>query len=328
MKKRNNLALLLLLVLTMTAGCKILGAPSPTPWESPYPTVSTPTASAMPPSVPTFTPMPTIEAADASPAPFASPLPADAPVLAPSPAPSGNSITVRYEQAIHEDLPLYRFELDMQRVQGAVADEYSVSVIRIYNTQSNSLIQQIIPGENWQISDDSLGFILEDMNFDGYVDMRLMQFLPAGPNIPYYYWLWDVKAGRFVQNKALEQITSPWFDPATKQIYSTQRGSATSYRSETYEYIGGTPTLVEAVDETYYELTREQAVTLAKDAAMQPEDSAFVLKRQVTQKRIDGGLKQTGDEVLVTAIAADGTETELARYQPDDPAVADILKEN
>lgn len=82
-------------------------------------------------------------------------------------------------------------------------------------------------------------FSIEDMNFDGVEDIRIMQYLPAGPDIPYYYWLYDVKTKKFEPDKALEEITSPVFNHKTKSIKNEWRGSATMYGTSTYEYING-----------------------------------------------------------------------------------------
>jgi hypothetical protein len=40
--------------------------------------------------------------------------------------------------------------------------------------------------------------VIEDMNFDGINDFRIIAMLPPGPNIPYICFLWDKKSGKFV----------------------------------------------------------------------------------------------------------------------------------
>lgn len=93
-------------------------------------------------------------------------------------------------------------------------------------------MQQIVPDENTQFTADPMnqsteGFVLADMDFDGYVDMRLMQFLPAGPNMPYYFWIWDPESGQMVdRNQDFGHLAAPVFDPAAKRIYCHIRHSA------------------------------------------------------------------------------------------------------
>lgn len=308
MQRKILCNLFALLTILMLFGCKAVKAPAVS---------ASPTMPAQ--QTPTVAPTPTAS---------------DAPVMLPSPIPTGDSVTVRYEQALNPSLKPLLFELDMQRPIDDASGQYTVREIRVFDTQTNLLIQRIIPGENTQLTADPMnqgtpeGFILEDMNFDGYLDMQLMQFLPASPNVPYYYWLWDPQQKQFVQNTLLEQITSPEFDPATKRIYSTQRGSANSYISQTYEYVKNVPTLMESVEETYHELTRKQAEALSKQAATQPANASFVLKQVTTQKRVNNQMATTQDEAILLAQTPDGQEKELATFAPDDPAVAPILSQD
>lgn len=118
------------------------------------------------------------------------------------------------------------------------------------------MIQVITPGDNSPgcgLPPDQL-FIIEDMNFDGVNDIRLVQFIPAAPKIPYYFWIYNATTNRLVRNKALEKITSPDFDRKRKLIFSFWRASCCDHGQRTYKYINGRPTLIEesevAVDPT------------------------------------------------------------------------------
>ena len=122
-----------------------------------------------------------------------------------------------------------------------------VKSILITRLKDKKQIQTIVPEENYP----SCGlpkkevFIIEDVNFDGHNDIRLLQFLPAGPNLPYYFWSYNPSAQKFQRQKALEEITSPDFDPKKKLIYSFWRSSCCDHGSSTYRYINGRPTLIE-----------------------------------------------------------------------------------
>jgi hypothetical protein len=112
-------------------------------------------------------------------------------------------------------------------------------------------------------------FIVEDMNFDGYADIRLLQFLPAAPNLPYYYWTYDPTTQRFQRQKALEEITSPEFDSKKKLIYSFWRDGCCNHGLSTYKYMKGKPTLIE-------------------DSEVKEEDG---LVTTTIKKRVDGKMK-------------------------------------
>ena len=93
--------------------------------------------------------------------------------------------------------------------------------------------------------------IIEDMNFDGINDFRIIAMLPPGPNIPYICFLWDKKSGKFVHAEFLDDITSPEFDSKTKTVTSSSRESANKYRKDVYRYSGGKLVLVKSVVKTY-----------------------------------------------------------------------------
>lgn len=64
-----------------------------------------------------------------------------------------------------------------------------------------------------------------DANFDGHPDLMLAKFLPAAPNIPYQFWLYNPRTGLFDEATDMENVTSPQFDPAYKKVWSFWRSS-------------------------------------------------------------------------------------------------------
>lgn len=125
-----------------------------------------------------------------------------------------------------------------------------VKSITVTRLKDKKQLQTIIPDENYPsctLPKDQI-FIIEDINFDGYNDIRLLQFLPAAPNLPYYYWTFNSKTQKFQRQKALEEITSPDFDPKKKLIYSFWKGSCCDHGQSTYKYINGKPTLIEETE--------------------------------------------------------------------------------
>lgn len=117
-----------------------------------------------------------------------------------------------------------------------------VSAIRVY--RNGALLQTL--------ETDSVGtcgmFLPEqiDMDFDGHADLTIALTLPAGPNIPHQSWLFDPRAGRFVDAPAgLQDLTSPEFDAKHRIVYSQWRGSCCSHGVDTYRWKNGD---LEAVD--------------------------------------------------------------------------------
>ncbi|WP_310602021.1 leucine-rich repeat domain-containing protein [Anaerosporobacter sp.] len=160
--------------------------------------------------------------------------------------------TREYRQQLGDDMPEYIIELLAFRSKHS--REYQTTKITIKDAETEMLIQEIIPSEYTYFEDnpcsysgDTLGFYIEDMNFDGYADIRIMEFLPAGPNIPYVCWVWDKNTGQYVYHTELSMITSLEVDYKNELIYSFGRTSASEHFEDYYRYINGTLTLVKKV---------------------------------------------------------------------------------
>ncbi|EAQ50986.1 XAC2610-related protein [Leeuwenhoekiella blandensis] len=135
-------------------------------------------------------------------------------------------------------------------------------ITKIEVLKNGILKQTIKPSENYfskTFPNDQL-FAIEDMNFDGKMDFRLMEFLPAGPNVPFLFWIYNPTNELFEENKDYGEITSPEFDYEKKQINSTWRNGCCEHGRDVYELTNGIPKLTErfvighnSEDKEYYE---------------------------------------------------------------------------
>lgn len=117
-----------------------------------------------------------------------------------------------------------------------------VSAIRLYK---DGVLSQTLETES-QGTCSIFTPVLFDANFDGWPDLSIAEFLPAGPNIPHQTWLYDPVAGRFVDAPAtLQSITSPDFDPEHQIVYSFWRASCCEHGVSIYRWKGSD---VEEVD--------------------------------------------------------------------------------
>jgi LysM repeat protein len=103
---------------------------------------------------------------------------------------------------------------------------------------------------------DANSLIVGDMNYDSNDDFRIVKNQPAGPNIPYLYYIYDPATRNFVYNKAYENITSPEF-PGNSEIRSKWRESATKSGIDTYTIANNTPRLTKR--ETWEAINATQA---------------------------------------------------------------------
>ncbi|MGE8360413.1 XAC2610-related protein [Pseudomonas sp.] len=110
-----------------------------------------------------------------------------------------------------------------------------VSAIRLYK---DGQLAQTLPTD----SQGSCGIYIPeaiDANFDGWPDLTLALFLPAGPNIPHQTWLYDPETGLYKDApQGLQDITSPIFDPVHKIIWTAWRSSCCEHGVTTYRWQG------------------------------------------------------------------------------------------
>lgn len=180
---------------------------------------------------------------------------------------NGQSATVT--ETIGEGMPAYHFT-----ALGHVGEWSShADRILVTDTQSGALIQEIVISdvEEWdfpQIAHDgaSFGLFVEDVNFDGFKDMRLEADEGNSGVKAYYYWIWDNQAKQFKWNEAFCVIGSPVVDTVAQTITTPQyRDNASTYNAYTYRIENNVPVLIKTV-QTFYpdnvhvkETTRELA---------------------------------------------------------------------
>ena len=115
------------------------------------------------------------------------------------------------------------------------SDPPLISEIRLYK---NSRLVQTLPTESQGTCSMFLPEIV-DINFDGYPDLMLAQTLPAAPNIPYDYWVYDPTHGRMISvSDEMADVTSPDFDPVNKIISVSWRAGCCEHGVTTYHWKG------------------------------------------------------------------------------------------
>lgn len=145
---------------------------------------------------------------------------------------------------------IYKVKLDSTFSDDCFYTFCHVKSVSIASRVTNKVIQTVTVPENsfdCDIPKDQI-FILQDVNFDGLKDIQVLQFMPAAPNIPYYFWTFNGKTKKFQRDTSLEMITSPEFDYANKIITSFWRSSCCDHGLSTYKYINGKPVLIEEVE--------------------------------------------------------------------------------
>ncbi len=182
--------------------------------------------------------------------------PAEAPPVELAVASAGLAL----EASIHPDLPRFTFRLVGQPMEEG-SETFAATRLEIRRAGEAEPVQVIDDLEvEAPMGKPSGGIEVVDMNFDGYGDLRVVEFLPAGPNVPYLNWLFDPTSERFVPSPELDEIASPTFDAANRRIRSEWRDGAVTYGTDVYEVVEGRPVLVvkerrEYTEPGVYELT-------------------------------------------------------------------------
>lgn len=79
---------------------------------------------------------------------------------------------------------------------------------------------------------------VEDMDFDGFPDVRIL-FSQGAANTYYDCWLWRRDEGGFAINEAMRELSNPVFDPAARTVSVFERGSAVHHVKGDLVWDGG-----------------------------------------------------------------------------------------
>lgn len=121
----------------------------------------------------------------------------------------------------------------------ADTDEWHVFRIETARSETGKAVATLELDSRAPLSMRANGFEFGDFNFDGYQDFRLIEFLPAGPNVAYYNALYDPARGRHVMADALNMVSAPSFDAAEQLVVSEWRGNAVTHGTDSFAWDDG-----------------------------------------------------------------------------------------
>lgn len=227
-------------------------------------------------------------------------------------------VTVTFQEKIREDMPLFRFDLAAH--YNRERNVYALDSITVTDLSDEKILQVTsIPeltefGETDIYSKETMGFELEDMNFDGYQDVRLYDTMNGNYLVEWIYLIWNPQNQQFERDVRLNGIPLAKFDQENKVIYGMTRGSASSHTYFTYQYEGQEILLMERVSEDYEYLTREEIEQLKEVLPSLPEDEVKILHIVKEKRNMSTNEMETVENTI--SIVIEGTEQE---YSPDSP---------
>ena len=165
-------------------------------------------------------------------------------------APGSAAAPITCEARINPVLPPFNFDLawhmDGERGERVID---TVSIRRQGETEPFQIVADAGSSVMPQIEHN--GFETIDVNFDGYLDFRLLAQTTAGPNVLYRNWLWSEEEMLFVDSVPLDEIVSPEFDADTQEIISRWRSSAAEGGVDIYIWEEGAPVLIHRETDRY-----------------------------------------------------------------------------
>ena len=163
------------------------------------------------------------------------------------------TVTVTQKGRLREDMPEFTFRLDAYwDLQG---DGYALQSLEICEgdtvLQTISIPELTLFGQTniYDSMEDTLGFELEDVNFDGYLDIRQYDTSNGNYRQEWIYLVWNPDEYKFERDARLNQISLATFDQEEQLIYGMERGGAVYHYYSTYQYIDGEPVKIRYVEE-------------------------------------------------------------------------------
>lgn len=166
---------------------------------------------------------------------------------------AASTVTVTQKGRLREDMPEFTFRLDAY--WDLQWDGYALQSLEI--SEGDTVLQTIsIPeltlfGQTriYDSMEDTLGFELEDVNFDGYLDIRQYDTSNGNYRQEWIYLVWNPGEYKFEYDARLNQISLATFDQEEQLIYGMERGGAVYHYYSTYRYIDGEPVKIRYVEE-------------------------------------------------------------------------------
>jgi len=165
---------------------------------------------------------------------------------------------------IGKDAPRFTFKLFGD------AKETSLERVVIYRDDTKKKIQAIEIAE-LEVAEEPSGIEFEDINFDGYQDIKIRVYAGATGNEGFSYVLYDPGTKAFKINKDFAGLNRPHLIPDKKQFatHSNMGSAGAEFVDEIYEIRNNKPVLIRSITQRYlydkgYLLRTEKELTNGK----------------------------------------------------------------
>lgn len=180
------------------------------------------------------------------------------------------------QASISNDFPELELKLFADRDESG---RYHATRLKIYHASISDLPMQEINLDGCESSTPDFLLTVEDLNFDGVKDIRLVS--SAGAQNTYCNcYVWDIGSASFQKDEVLSALPSLRVDSAARTLRFYEHGSAADYREGALKYLDGELTMI-------YE----------KNQVFDASANLFT----ITTKEFEGGSLKVTEEKTVTA---------------------------
>jgi hypothetical protein len=137
-----------------------------------------------------------------------------------------------------------------------------------------------LPGKHPDV-DSPFGIETHDMNFDGFADLTVIS-LTGMFSYSHLDWIYDPATRTFTRDQALEDLSWPRFDTATKTVHAGGRVTGPVYEKSEHAWINGK-----------LETTESVVTYLGESPTHQPLPAGYAY--EVRHKRVKGALVKVHD---------------------------------
>lgn len=136
---------------------------------------------------------------------------------------------------------VHAFTISIDSTKGKHAD-YAVTSIDIQRIETGQNVQTIatdtffFQGVYARTSGWEKVFTIEDMNFDGYKDIRLLSWLGTNFYTQYRCWLYDSDSGLFKEDTSMTKLYNPYFDPEEQFVHTYWRFGLNEFGHSIYQW--------------------------------------------------------------------------------------------
>jgi hypothetical protein len=122
---------------------------------------------------------------------------------------------------------------------------------------------------------------VEDVNGDGYADLKFLHWWGASGNHTYFYWLFDKDSGKFIYETQLAELPNVMPDPKTHEIrtHSDSGAAGNSYTDQVFRFEGKNLILVREVKQEWND-TRQCFLNVVTERA---EEGMQVVRSQCVE---------------------------------------------